>query len=292
MILPRPHKLLLPFFIIMGLFFVLPLGLGLIYSFLKAAPYGGVIWEFSLEGYKRFLYVPDLRGMPVFDTGYLEIILGSVKLAAITTVLCIVIGFPTAWYMATRPPKQRDLWIVLITIPFWTNLLIRTYAWILILRTDGLANTVLQKTGIIDAPLQMLYNEFAVTLGLVYSYLPFMILPIYATLERMDWRLIEAAEDLYANKIRTLWHVILPLTIPGILAGSVLVFIPAIGSFLAADMLGGSKQMMLGNLIERQFFSSRNWPFGAAISAVVMATVLFGLMLIAKRGQGIKDALR
>jgi len=292
MTLARPHKLLLPFFIIMGLFFVLPLGLGLIYSFLKAAPYGGVIWEFSWEGYKRFFFVPDLSGVPVFDTGYLEIIFSSVKLAVITTILCVFIGFPTAWYMATRPPKQRDLWIVLVTIPFWTNLLIRTYAWILILRNDGLANTILGKAGLIDAPLQLLYNEFAVTLGLVYSYLPFMILPIYATLERMDWRLIEASEDLYANKARTLWHIILPLCLPGILAGSVLVFIPAIGSFLAADMLGGSKQMMLGNLIERQFFSSRNWPFGAAISVVVMGTVLFGLMLIAKRGQGIKDALR
>lgn len=286
----RFNKLLLPFFVTMGLFFALPLCLAITYSFLEPARNGGVVWHFSTEAYQRFFFIKDLSGSPVFDAGYLKIIFNSVKLALITTFICLLLGFPTAWFMATRPQKQRDLWIILITIPFWTNLLIRTYAWILVLRNDGIINTALQKTGITDAPVNMLYNEFAVTLGLVYSYLPFMILPIFSTLERMDWKLLEAAEDLYARKIHILRHVILPLSMTGMLAGCVLVFIPAIGSFLAADLLGGSKHMMLGNLIERQFFTSRNWPFGAAISVIVMASVMLGLLLMTRRGR-MKDAL-
>lgn len=290
MMLPRPNKLLLPFFVVMGLFFVLPLCLAVTYSFLEPARNGGVIWAFSGAAYQRFFFTQDLAGNLVFDAGYLKIIFNSVKLALITTAICLLLGFPTAWFIATRPPKQRDLWIILITIPFWTNLLIRTYAWILVLRNDGIINTALLKTGITDAPVTMLYNEFAVALGLVYSYLPFMILPIFSALERMDWKLIEAAEDLYARKTHILRHVILPLSMTGILAGCVLVFIPAIGSFLAADLLGGSKHMMLGNLIERQFFTSRNWPFGAAISVVLMAGVMLGLLLMTRRGR-MKDAL-
>ena len=289
--LSRGTTLLLPFLAIMVVFFVLPLCIAVGYSFMAPDPMGGVKHAFSLEGYQRFVYSPDLQGNLHMDTRYLEIIFKSTLLAIFATGLCVVIGFPRAWFMATRPEKQRDFWMILVTIPFWTNLLIRTYAWILILRDTGLVNSMLQEAGLIDEPIKLLYTPFAVGLGLVYSYLPFMILPIYSSLERMDWRQVEAARDLYATRLQTLRHVVLPACIPGILGGVVLVFIPTVGSFLAADMLGGGKQMMLGNLIENQFGMGRNWPFGAAISVILIAGVMIGLMIIARRGQGLKEVV-
>lgn len=275
----------------MTVFFMAPLCIALGYSFMAAEPMGGVRPEFSLAGYQRFFYSIETDGSLTWDTRYLQIIYSSTKLAVISTFICILIGFPMAWFMATRPAKQRDFWMIVVTIPFWTNLLIRTYAWILILRRDGVINTALDKTGIVDAPLELLYTPFAIGLGLVYSYLPFMILPIYSSLERMDWRLIEAAQDLYATRLRILWHVVLPACMPGLLGGIILVFIPTVGSFLAADLLGGGKQMMLGNLIENQFDKGRNWPFGAAISVIMTAVVMVGLLLIARRGQGLKGVV-
>jgi spermidine/putrescine transport system permease protein len=290
----RPQSgitLLIPFLLVMTVFFMAPLCIALGYSFMAAEPMGGVRPEFSLAGYQRFFYSIETDGSLTWDTRYLQIIYSSTKLAVISTFICILIGFPMAWFMATRPAKQRDFWMIVVTIPFWTNLLIRTYAWILILRRDGVINTALDKTGIVDAPLELLYTPFAIGLGLVYSYLPFMILPIYSSLERMDWRLIEAAQDLYATRLRILWHVVLPACMPGLLGGIILVFIPTVGSFLAADLLGGGKQMMLGNLIENQFDKGRNWPFGAAISVIMTAVVMVGLLLIARRGQGLKGVV-
>lgn len=283
--------MLLPFLGVMTVFFMAPMCIALAYSFMEAGPMGGVNPAFSLAGYQRFFYSPDIDGNMQWDTRYLQIIYSSTTMAVLATFICVLIGFPMAWFMATRPAHQRDFWMILVTIPFWTNLLIRTYAWILILRGNGVINTGLQKTGLIDAPLDLLYTPFAVGLGLVYSYLPFMILPIYASLERMDWRLIEAAQDLYATRLRILWHVVLPAAMPGIIGGVILVFIPTVGSFLAADLLGGGKQMMLGNLIENQFGMGRNWPFGAAISVILIAFVMIGLMLIARRGQGLKGVV-
>lgn len=283
--------LLLPFLGVMIVFFMAPMCIALAYSFMEAGPMGGVNPAFSLAGYQRFFYAEDAAGNMQWDTRYLQIIYNSTKMAVLATFICVAIGFPMAWFMATRPARQRDFWMILVTIPFWTNLLIRTYAWILILRGNGVVNTGLEKAGLIDAPLDLLYTPFAVGLGLVYSYLPFMILPIYASLERMDWRLIEAAQDLYATRLRILWHVVLPAAMPGIIGGVILVFIPTIGSFLAADLLGGGKQMMLGNLIENQFGKGRNWPFGAAISVLLIAFVMIGLMLIARRGQGLKGVV-
>lgn len=278
--------LLAPFFMVMGAFFILPLFLVVAYSLLKAGPYGGVIWDFSWNGYIQILFDRGFDGTYTFNTGYLIIFMRTIKLSLICMFLCLVVGFPTAYYMATRPPNQRNLWIVLITIPFWTNLLIRTYAWMLILRDEGIINSLLMKTGLISEPLPLLYNNFAIGVGLLYSYLPFMVLPIYSSLERMDWRLAEAAHDLYATRLKTLWHVVIPQAMPGILAGCVLVFIPAIGSFLAADLLGGGKQLMLGNLIQMQFGFSRNWPFGAAASVILMALVMIGLMILARATRG------
>jgi len=284
-------RLLLPFLAVMTVFFMAPMCIALAYSFMAAGPMGGVKPEFSLAGYQRFFFSPDIDGQMQWDTRYLQIIYSSTKLAVLATFICVFIGFPMAWFMATRPARQRDFWMILVTIPFWTNLLIRTYAWILILRGNGIINTGLESVGLIDAPLDLLYNPFAVGLGLVYSYLPFMILPIYSSLDRLDWRLVEAAQDLYATRLRTLWHVVLPAAMPGIIGGVILVFIPTVGSFLAADLLGGGRQMMLGNLIENQFGMGRNWPFGAAISVILIAFVMIGLMLIARRGQGLKGVV-
>jgi len=281
-----PYALLLPFFLAMAAFFIVPLGLIVVYSFLKAGPYGGVLQEFSWDAYVQILFEKDFDGHLAFNPAFLEVFLRSVKLAAICTLLCVAMGFPVACHMATRPPEKRNLWILLVTIPFWTNLLIRTYAWMLVLRNEGLINHLLLSLGVIHAPLPLLYNDFAVALGLLYSYLPFMILPIYASLERMDWRLAEAAADLYADRWQTLRRITVPLAMPGIVAGSVLVFIPAIGSFLASDLLGGGKQMMLGNLIQMQFGFSRNWPFGAAVAVLLMAVVLLGMTLLARKSAG------
>ncbi|MFN7114199.1 MAG: ABC transporter permease [Alphaproteobacteria bacterium] len=289
-------KLLLPFLAVMTVFFMAPMCIALTYSFMQSGEMGGVEPAFSLAGYRRFFFDDNMQ----WDMRYLQIIYSSTKMAVLATFICVLIGFPMAWFMATRPARQRDFWMILVTIPFWTNLLIRTYAWILILRGNGIVNTGLEKAGLIgtpekpsllDGPLDLLYTPFAVGLGLVYSYLPFMILPIYASLERMDWRLIEAAQDLYATRLRILWHVVLPAAMPGLIGGVILVFIPTVGSFLAADLLGGGKQMMLGNLIENQFGMGRNWPFGAAISVIMIAFVMIGLMLIARRGQGLKGVV-
>ena len=174
---------------------------------------------------------------------------------------------------------------MLVTVPFWTNLLIRTYSWIMILRDEGLINNGLEAVGLIDEPLRLLYTNGAIAIGLVYTFLPFMVLPIYAAIERIDRSLIEAAHDLYANRKAMLRHVVLPLAKPGIAAGAVLVFVPALGSFIAPALLGGGKQLMIGNLIQAQFGASRNWPFGAAISLILLAAVLAVLLWQAKRGR-------
>jgi spermidine/putrescine transport system permease protein len=277
------YTLLLPLFTVLGVFFVMPLALVVAYSFLQAGPYGGVVWHFSWDAYVQFLYERDFDGNLAFNAAYIEVFLRSLKLAALCTLLCLLIGFPTAYYMATQPPEKRNFWILLVTIPFWTNLLVRTYAWMLVLRDEGLANNALMSLGVIREPLPLLYNEFAVSVGLVYSYLPFMILPVYSSLERMDWSLTEAAADLYASRGQTLFRIVIPVSMGGIIAGCVLVFIPAIGSFLAPDLLGGGKQMMIGNLIQMQFGFSRNWPFGAAVSVILMVIVMLGMALMARK---------
>ena len=280
--------LLLPFLIVMAVFFAAPLALIAGYSFMTQHFPAGVQWPLTLAAYVQIFFDRDFDGKLEFDTQYLSVFWRSLKLAALCTGLCLLLGFPMAYHMATRPPEKRNLWIMLVTIPFWTNLLIRTYAWILILRDEGLVNKALMALHITSQPVQLLYNDFAVGLGLLYSYLPFMVLPIYANLERMDWRLTEAAADLYANRWRTLRKVTIPLTAPGILAGCVLVFIPAIGSYLAPALLGGGQSLMIGTMIEQQFGTAGNWPFGSSASVVLMAVVLLGLMVMSRRG-GMKE---
>ena len=282
--LRRSLLLLAPALALIGVFGLAPLGLILVYSFLVPGTYGGVIWEFSPDAYIQFLFDRDIFDRTLtFHTSYLEIGARSVILAGVAVVGCLLIGFPTAWFIATRSPGIRNILIFLVTVPFWTNLLVRTFSMMLILRDEGPLNGVLTAIGITDRPLGLLYTDQAIAIGLLYSFLPFMVLPVYASLERIDFRLIEAASDLYANRWRVLRHVLVPLSFPGIAAGSFLVFIPSLSSFLAPDLLGGGKHLMIGNLIALQFGTARNWPFGSAAAMVLLAFILIALMLYARR---------
>ena len=231
--------LLLPATIWLLIFFIIPLIIVLVYSFLERGTYGGVTWEFTLKNYQRL--VNDL---------YLNIFWRSLGLASLTTLICLIIGYPLAFFIATSSTRWRNLLLFLVIIPFWTNFLVRTYAWMIILRSEGMINTILQSLSLIQEPLNLLFTPFAVIVGLIYGYLPFMILPLYATIERLNFSLVEAAQDLGANHIRTFFGIILPLTLPGIIAGSILVFIPALGAFITPDILGGAKTVMVGNLIQ------------------------------------------
>jgi len=263
-------------------FLVLPLLFILLYSFMTPHPYGGVRWEFSIDAYRRFLFDRSLIGELEFTWTYLRIFGRSFSLAIVATILCVVIAFPVAYFMAMQPPERQTLLVFLVTIPFWTNLLIRTYAWIMILRDSGLANQAMIWSGLIDEPIRMLYTNGAILLGLVYMYIPFMVLPIYAALSRLDLRLLEAAHDLYASRPRVLREIVIPMAIPGILAGCVLVFIPSIGNFIAPALLGGGQNMMIGTLVQLQFGSGRNWPFGAALALILLTTVMIILISIAR----------
>ncbi|MDO8356781.1 MAG: ABC transporter permease [Nitrospirota bacterium] len=250
----------------MGLLFVVPLSLVLVISFAERGTYGGIVWTFSLTNYLDLLH-------PL----YARIFGQSILLAAVTTLLCLIMGFPLAYYIARAAPGRQGILLLLVMIPFWTNFLVRTYAWMFILRTEGLLNTLLLKLGVIAAPIELLYSNTAVVIGLVYSYLPFMVLPLYVALERVDRTLVEAAWDLYATRWVILWRIIVPLARPGIMAGCLLVFIPSLGAFLTPDLLGGARSMMVGNLIQHEFLVARDWPLGAAISCLLMLFVM-GMM--------------
>jgi spermidine/putrescine transport system permease protein len=213
---------------------------------------------------------------------HVSILWRSVKLSFFTTVMALVFGFPTAYFIATRNEKSRDLWLFLITIPFWTNLLIRTFAVMEVIRNEGIVNSILQGLGLIDAPIQILFTDFAVMMGLLYVYLPLMVLPLYASMERIDFRLVEAGYDLYATRWQVLRRVIFPLVKPGVIAGSILVFIPSLGAYVTPRVLGGGRNLMLGNLIEMQFGQGRNWPLGAALSITLMAIVMIALLFYVK----------
>lgn len=262
----RAWLLLTPAFIWLILFFIAPLLIVVVYSFLDRGIYGGVVWSLNPENFSR-----------VFDPLYLNTFLRSVYIAILTTFICLLAGFPLAYFIVTRAPQKRNAFLLALMIPFWTNFLIRTYAWLMILRTNtGLVNTTLMTLGIIQRPLPLFGNDFAIILGLVYGWLPDMVLPIYAALERLDWSLIEAAGDLYASGRRVFWWVIWPLTLPGVVAGSMLVFIPSLGAFVTPAILGGGKSLMIGNIISNQFLAAHDWPFGSALS-----TLMMGLMLVA-----------
>ncbi len=272
-----------PALLVIVLFMLLPMGIAAVYSFMSPNPYGGVEHPFTANSYLRFVYDRDLDDSLVFDTTYLRIFTRSLVQAVLTTVLCLVIGLPLAWYMATRPPRTREVLVLLVTIPFWTNLLIRTYCWVLLLRDQGLVNQVLERVGLIGEPITFLYSDGAVLLGLVYSSLPFMVLPIYGALEKVDPRIVEAAYDLYADRPAILRRLVWPLARPGVAAGILLVFVPSLGAFLSPDILGGGKKLMIGSLIQQQFTTGRDWSFGAALSMILMVFVLGALVWSARR---------
>lgn len=272
-----------PALVAIGLFLVVPILIVVGYSLMQANPYGGVNPQFSVEAYVSLLFERQLDDSLAFADAYLVIALRSICIAAATTVITLLVGIPVAVWLAMQPAHRRGLLIFLITVPFWANLLIRTYAWILLLRGTGVVNGTLMGFGLIHQPLNLLYTDGAVLLGLVYTYAPFVVLPIYATLERMDLRLLEAAQDLYAGRWRTLRKVVLPIARPGILAGAILTFVPCLGAMVAPELLGGGTRMMLGNLIFRQFSDARNWPLGSALSLVLMAAVMLVLMVYAWR---------
>ena len=247
-------------------FFLVPLGIVLAYSFAQRGVYGGIEWAFSLENYARAL-----------DPLYVKILWRSLGMALFTTIFCLLCGYPFAYFIAFAPTRLKNLLLILLIIPFWTNFLIRTYAWIVILQEEGLINSLLLSIGVIRQPLNLLYTPMSVMLGMVYGYLPFMVLPLYSSLEKLQPALLEASMDLGANRLKTFLHVTLPLTAPGIAAGIVLVFIPTIGEFIIPDILGGAKTVLIGNLITNQFLTARDWPFGAAITFIVVLFVLAGL---------------
>ena len=271
-----------PAMLVLLVFLLAPLAIMFLVSILQSGDYGGVVWgQYSLDAYINFLYERDLDDSWVFNTDYLQIFQRSLLLSLLTTAGCLLIGFPTALYLALQSERKRNLLLFLVTVPFWTNLLVRTYAWILLLRNGGLVDAGLQGVGLTEQPLGLLYTDTAVIIGLLYCFLPFMVLPIYTSLEKLDWRLVEAAFDLGANRFQALKRFIIPLSMPGIIAGVMLVFIPSLGNYIIPELLGGGKSLMIGNLIQLQFGQSRNWPFGAAISVVLLALMMLVLMGIA-----------
>lgn len=249
------------------LFCLLPILVVLAVSLATRGTYGGVLWEFSLDNYRDLLH-------PLYGRIFGQ----SLLLAGMTTGMCLALGFPLAYYIARLPPRRQALWLIFIMIPFWTNFLVRTYAWMFILRTEGLLNTVLMQWQLISTPLDLLYSNQAVLLGLVYGYLPFMVLPLYAAIERIDPALIEAAWDLYADRWSLFRRVLIPLTKPGIIAGCVLVFIPSLGAYLTPDLLGGARSMMVGNLIQHEYLVARDWPLGSALSILLLLIVMSSLL--------------
>ncbi|WP_071795115.1 ABC transporter permease [Natronohydrobacter thiooxidans] len=277
--LRRRWALASPAMIVITLFSILPLMVMVVYSFLAPGLYGNVIWEFSLRGWAGVFTERDLFDDTLGIAWAHVTILGrSVALALATTALTLVFGLPTAWFIATRHPSTRAFWLFLITIPFWTNLLVRTIAIQEVIRADGTINRILLSMGVIDAPFAMMFTNGAVLLGMSYVFLPLMVLPVYAAIEKFDFRLAEAAYDLHASRLYCLRRVILPLMKPGIVAGSILVFIPALGAYVTPRLMGGGRAMMWGNLIDLQFGQGRNWPLGAALS-VVLTLVVAGALV-------------
>jgi len=268
-----------PAVLIIGGFLIAPLLLMVYISFLERQSIGGVHWDrHSTEAYLRFLFERNLDDTLSLRLDYLGIFLRSFWLSLSTTVLVLLVGFPTALYIANQPARRRAALVFLVTVPFWTNLLIRNFAWILLLRDHGLINGVLLWAGVVNEPLALLHNNFAVAVGLTYSFLPFMVLPIYASLEKLDIRLVEAAMDLYASRWQALRRIVIPLAKPGIIAGSILVFIPSLGAYVTPRILGGGRNMMIGNFIELQFGQGRNWPLGASLSVTLLLIVTVALV--------------
>lgn len=268
--------LMLPTNMYLLVFMVLPLILVVVLSFLARGNYGEIVYKFNLSNYTR-----------LFDTLYLKILGYSLQVGLETTIISLLVGYPLAYYIARAPARQRSLLLFLILLPFWTNFIIRIYAWIMILRAEGFLNSALQWIGIIQEPLSILYTPIAVLIGMVYEFLPFMVLPLYTSLEKIQQAQLEAAADLGAPPWKAFLRVTLPLSVPGMIAGTILVLIPAMGMFVVPDLMGGAKTMLIGNVVRNQFLTARDWPFGAAVSMVLMLlTMAFTLYYTRKAGFG------
>ncbi len=261
----------------LSIFFVIPLLIVVAVSFASRTPYGQVIFNWTTANYTRFL-----------EPLYLSIFADTLIVAVVTTIITILMGYPLAYAIAQLPKKWQQPGLILVMIPFWINFLIRSYAWVIILRTQGVLNTLLIKFGFITQPIQLLYNDMAVLLGMVYGMLPFMVLPIYVSLEQLDTRLLEAASDLGASPMTAFRKITLPLTMPGIAAGTILVFISSLGMFVVPDVMGGAKAALVGNLIQNQFLSARDWPFGSALS-IVLAVLSLVLIILYHKALSVQE---
>ncbi|MFZ1340765.1 MAG: ABC transporter permease [Paracoccaceae bacterium] len=270
--------LLAPVTLFLGVFFLMPLAIIALFSLLTPGLYGGVEWSFYHWNYGRIFGWAD--GMiEIFEPIYLQILARSLGFAALTVLLTLILCYPVAFWVSRLPPRARLIFLFLVTLPFFSSLIVRLYAWLLILKPSGVLNSALLGIGVISEPLEILYTPAAVVLGMVYVMVPFMFLPLFAAIDNLDRALVEASMDLGANRAQTFFKVILPQTLPGILGGAVIVFIPSVGNFIVPDVLGGAKGLMIGNLVEQQFLSARNWPFGAALSVIIMTVVLTVLMV-------------
>lgn len=270
----RGRLLAIPAVVWLIIFFLLPLAIVLLVSFMTRGQGGTIVFPLTLEHYQR-----------IFGPIYFPVFLKSIWIALLTTIVCLLAGYPLAFYIATRKSKRaQNIALFLVILPFWTNFLVRTYAWRVLLGTEGTINETLLNLHLIGEPLPLLNTQFAVLIGLIYGELPFMVLPIYTSVERFDFRLVEAAHDLGGNDIKAFFRVVLPLTLPGVIAGCILVFIPSIGAFITPDLLGGTSGIMIGNLINQQFHGTGNWPLGSAASVVMMGLVMIGLLIYARVG--------
>lgn len=273
--------LLSPPTIFLAIFFLTPLAIMVVYSWLEPGLYGGVVWNFYDLNYGRILGWADSK-YEKFDPVYLGIFLKSVRLALTTVFISLIVCYPAAFWISRMSDAKKNLFLFLITLPFFVSLIVRLFAWVLILRPTGFLNQALLGVGIISEPLQIIFTNTAVIIGMTYVFIPFMFLPLYASIEKLDLSLLEASSDLGATRFQTFMRVIFPLTLPGIIGGSIIVFIPALGNFIVPSVLGGAKVLMIGNLIEQQFLSARNWPFGSALGMIVMASILVLLIYYVK----------
>jgi spermidine/putrescine transport system permease protein len=266
------------------IFLVLP---GLLFvgvSFATRGDYGELIWKFTVENYERLL------GFSIFGwtPDYIIIIFRSIEVAFVTTLISVILSYPLSFFIASRPAKSRYLWLTLIIVPFWTNMVIRTYAWFYLLSPELPLAKIAIFLGFIPEGTPLYPNAFAVYLGMVSVFLPFVTLPLYASVERLDWSLVEAAQDLYSSQFRVFMQAILPQTAPGLSVGVILTFVPAMATFVVPDLLGGAKYMLIGNLIQQQFGSSRDWPFGAAVSLGLMVLTMISLQIYSRKGKEIE----
>ena len=269
----RRSVLAWPYVLWIILFTILPLLIIVLFSFTEKTEMGSISMIFTLDNYRKF-----------FQPLYLNVLKRSVILAVVSTVMCLIVGYPMAYIMSRAPRKKRNLMATLFVLPLWTNFLLRTYAWMGLLREQGLVNEFLKAIGLIERPLQLLYNNGAVVMGMVYNFLPFMVLPIYSVLVKLDDSLLEAAHDLGANDVKVFQKVIFPLSLPGVATGIYMVFMPAVSTFVLSDLLGGSHTILLGNLIENQFRNARNWQFGSAISVIMLLFIIVTMGYFAKDG--------